>query len=64
MVLNLEFLNLWFVVGWWLVTPALGESTDRQTELEIILQHSIPRVYTSPSLEKESERSLGTSWPQ
>ena len=23
-------------------TPALGESTDRQTELEIILQHSIP----------------------
>ena len=30
------------------ITPALGESTDRQTELEIILQHSIPRVYTSP----------------
>ena len=29
-------------------TPALGESTDRQTELEIILLHSIPRVYTSP----------------
>ena len=38
------------------ITPVLGESTDRQTELEIILQHSIPRVYTSP--QKESERSL------
>ena len=25
-------------------TPALGESTDRQTELEIILLHSISRV--------------------
>ena len=29
-------------------TPALGESTDRQTELEIMLNYSIPRVYTSP----------------
>ena len=33
---------------WVVHTPALGESTDRQTELEIILLHSIPRVYTSP----------------
>ena len=28
--------------------PPLGEGTDRQTELKIILQHSIPRVYTPP----------------
>ena len=40
------FRRLSFFISWYYKksTPALGESTDKQTELKIILQHSISRV--------------------
>ena len=44
-------------------TPTLGESTDRQTELEIILQHSIPSRVYFPLLEGAS-RITEDNWFQ